>query len=155
MVRFKNRYLVVELYTIDPKRGIIDFSATEPIPTTQSMAGLLRSQLATNFGQHGAALAGQSLSLKYCNALTGTLIIRAAREQLSTVWASITFAGGERMGLKVVKVTGTIRSAQMAAMKHAVGVLGAKLKQMERTEEREKIEEAIKSCKKAIRAIDA
>lgn len=161
MVRFKNRYLVVELYTIDNNNGLQDYmpssnaTTNEAALSTQSMVNLLRSSLSTNFGQHGAALASQSLSVKYCNANTGIVLVRCAREQLSMVWAALTFAGGERKLMKVIHVSGTIKSAQKRLMQLTIG----KLEQQERKVTDEKTKKFLKgakqSCIIAIRSIDA
>lgn len=160
MVRFKNRYLLVELVPFHcdadvpakhmAKRVRIgdlaheadgDAPPKEPDePVDHALASLnssaaasyIRQSLETNFGIHAAAINAQSFSVKYCNARTGMLLVRAARDQLPKIWASLTFltglpsapsGKGERSSFRyawrVVHVSGTMRSSQKFAIKFA------------------------------------
>ncbi len=76
-VRFKNRYLLVEVIWKD---GRADDSLTEPI-----LQSVLRESLAVNFGDYGLGLALQSLQVKYFNSLTNVLIVRCDREHWKEV----------------------------------------------------------------------
>ncbi len=157
MVRFKNRYLVVQMETVDEKTGIIDYapSASESAPTSSTLATQLRALLQANFGDHAASLASQSFSVKYCNAITGLFILRVAREQLSTIWMTISLAGSARMIMRMVHVAGTIRSAQRAAMKYATKKMETKMKLCSSKDERNKMKQMIEASHKAIKAINA
>lgn len=164
MVRFKNRYLLVELLPIPdttedlaPKKPakkarLTDLVCEETPPVLQddgkslldmntllnglsssNAASYIRQTLEHNFGVHAAAQNSQSFSVKYCNARTGSLIIRAARDSFKTIWATITFLTGlpsevtakqrsdasVKFIWSVVHTSGTIRSAQKNAIKRA------------------------------------
>lgn len=163
MVRFKNRYLLVQLNSVDPLEGIVDYRPAEPHPTASSVASSLRTTISANFGQYGTGVCSQSLSVKYVNGSTGLLIVRAAREHASLVAAALVLSGGDRLLFRVVHVAGTIRAAQRAAMRlttaHFERML-AEIKQGEsegkRGSARKKvILEALEQCRRALRAIDA
>lgn len=161
MVRFKNRYLLVEVYPVDSKHHNLQDYAPSACPslTTHHVANQLRSTLATNFGQLASSLTSQSLSVKYCNAATGTLIIRTARATLETVWASISLMSGVPEGegkwiWRVVHVAGTIKGAQRAAIKHTVGRLEA-YSTKSGDGEKSKFAEMITKCRQAIKSIEA
>lgn len=126
MVRFKNRYLLVEILAIDG-HGVLSAPREG---TAAAAATLIRASLASNFGQVGTALTAQALSVKYYNPMTGMGIVRVAREHQCMVWAAMTFtcaAPGLSISIKaiwnVVHVAGTIRSAQKAAMKRTMAFL--------------------------------
>lgn len=77
MVRFKNRYVLVELIWKDER---LDESLTEG-----AILAVLRESMATNFGDHGAGIASASLQVKYYNPLTSLCIVRCSRDQLKEV----------------------------------------------------------------------
>ncbi|PJF16936.1 hypothetical protein PSACC_03273 [Paramicrosporidium saccamoebae] len=151
MVRFKNRYLLIEGLSVDPKHGLVDYQPTTTLSTT-SLATQLRSCLGTNFGHFGSAMTAQSLSVKYVNATTGMAVVRCAREGVAMVWAAVTL-----MGLwRVVRVAGTIRGAQKAAMKIAVTRLkGLQRKLSGDKGKTEEFDELIRKCRDAIKLIEA
>jgi len=72
-MRFKNRYLLLELVWKDKRK---DDLLLEP-----ALLARFREALAACFGDLGAGLALQSLQVKYYNALTGLCIVRCSREQ--------------------------------------------------------------------------
>ena len=72
-MRFKNRYLLLELVWKDAR---MDNVLLEP-----ALLARFRESLAANFGDHGVGLALQSLQVKYYYALTGLCIVRCSREQ--------------------------------------------------------------------------
>ena len=122
MVRFKNRYLLVE---VDP---CFEGAAAGSMPagsfSPSAIAALLRDSLETNFGITAAAKAQQAFSVKYANAGTRMVILRTARDMLEEVWASLCLlstlsSGGDRWRWRVVQVAGTIRSCHQAAIRHA------------------------------------
>lgn len=168
MVRFKNRYLLVEIVPVDPSRGLGEYEAREGAGlSAASVASHLRQSIADNFGQVGAAVTAQSLSVKYCNATTGTVVVRAAREQLPLVWASLTLLTGAPPGegraaaaptarwlWRVTHVAGTIRSAQRAAMRHAVTLLQQRMASAGGAE-KDQCRKMIASCRRAIKSIEA
>jgi ribonuclease P/MRP protein subunit POP5 len=77
MVRFKNRYLLMEVIWKD---GRVDDGLAEA-----NIQTALRESLAANFGDYGIGMSLQSLQVKYYNPLTSHLIVRGGREQLKQV----------------------------------------------------------------------
>jgi RNase P/RNase MRP subunit POP5 len=151
MVRFKNRYLLVEALSVDPAHGLVDYRPSTPPLTSAILAGQLRSCLGTNFGHLGSALTAQSLSVKYCNATTGIALVRAARDNLEMVWAAVTMMGMWR----VIHVAGTIKSAQKAAMRKTVRRLKELKGRLGAGGKRAEVEGMIEKCRNAIKSIEA
>ena len=137
MVRFKNRYLLVEVYSLDEESN--SFIRALGTLTASTAATYIRASIESNFGIHASATTSQSLSIKYCNPTTRLLLIRTARSDLGMIWASLTFLSGlpgaeneVKCGWKVIRVSGilywfyggecvigTIRSCQKAAIRHS------------------------------------
>lgn len=166
MVRFKTRYLLVEAQPIDPKSlALLEYQPNScPRLTSSTLANQLRTTLSANFGQLGSALSSQALSVKYCNATTGTFIVRTAREQLTMVWASITLmtgmpdgggGAGDKWIWRVTRVGGTICSVQKAAIRQATRRVEAMLRHSKSEGERREIAEMLAKCRSAIGAIEA
>lgn len=114
MVRFKNRYFLLELFpfkagneaeTFDGKRELIryhndtanedakEFSKNEALPsfTPASVSSYIRSAVTLNYGQYAKSSLLQSLSVKYSNASTNMVILRVPRDFHSQIWAALTF----------------------------------------------------------------
>lgn len=108
MVRFKNRYLLVQLIPVfsehafeeqQPlKRRRLTANSQDseaqaelrvPSVSASSIASHVRSAIDANFGTIGAAANTLALSVKYCNNITRMAIIRCAREHESMVRSSI------------------------------------------------------------------
>ncbi|KAJ1556472.1 hypothetical protein HK405_013835 [Cladochytrium tenue] len=94
MVRFKNRYIVVEVLVDD-----------EQLAVMPSLAGMLsaalRQSAAANFGDLGVADAGAgALAVKYCSPYTHLAILRVSRDRLRDVWAAATLVPQLRPGLR-------------------------------------------------------
>lgn len=165
MVRFKNRYLLVELVPMldtasnkptnppHKKARLADLVADPPPETKETedktdvilnpstvlqgissvnVAAYIRQSIETNFGLYATALQVQSFSVKYCNARTGTILVRSSRDRFQEVWASITFLTGlppdmpnadkhVKCTWRVIHTSGTIRSAQKFAIKRSAG----------------------------------
>ncbi len=191
MVRFKNRYLLVELHpfeelTIDEKSTsvppskkarITDLIADKPppsttsTPSTKSFAGLtstnaaayIRQSLEHNFGIHAAALNSQSFSVKYCNARTGLLIIRSARDSLTEVWASISFLTGlpseaqmkGKCTWQIIHVSGTMRAIQRAAIDVAADRLFRLKTNCNDEQQRQALDKIIVEVKDSISKLEA
>ncbi len=145
MVRFKNRYLVAEMLPVDERTGVAEYAGEGgPKMNAAAVAGHLRQGIAANFGQLGVALTSQSLSVKYCNSNTGLVIVRAPRDHVHMVWASITLlttlppplsvqlaetsapaASAKKAIWSVIHSAGTIRSAQKQAIRMTVAKVAA------------------------------
>ena len=114
MVRFKNRYFLLELVPfkidngnekVDGRRELIryhndtikedarDFSKNEILPsfTSASVSSYIRSVVTLNYGQYANSSLLQSLSVKYSNSSTNMVILRVPRDFHSQIWAALTF----------------------------------------------------------------
>ncbi|KAI9348735.1 Rpp14/Pop5 family-domain-containing protein [Zopfochytrium polystomum] len=90
----------------------------------QAVYAAIRDSIMENFGDVGAAAIGTAFSVKYCSPFTRIGIVRSSREDMKMVWASVTFVssintalGPHPCTLRVVHVSGTIKSAQLHAIK--------------------------------------
>lgn len=114
MVRFKNRYFLLELVPFkfdnenensDGKKEIFryhndttknnnkDFSKNETLPsfTSASVSSYIRSAVTLNYGQYANSSLLQSLSVKYSNSSTNMVILRVPRDFHSQIWTALTF----------------------------------------------------------------
>ncbi|KAK9895264.1 hypothetical protein P389DRAFT_90691 [Cystobasidium minutum MCA 4210] len=115
MVRFKNRYLLVEfIFDEDAPNG-------KPSVTEGLLHSIIRDSLAANFGEVGWGQVGTTLTIKYWSQTTGLAIIRTSRPTLPVVWGAITFIRAiKEVGCcaRVIHVGGTIRKTQQAAIRY-------------------------------------
>jgi len=180
MVRFKNRYLLVELVPVSPhKQTIIEYGvpfkdSPYAAVTATNVAAYLRQGIQVNFGTVGAASTAQSLSVKYCNGSTGLMIIRTARDHFQMVWAALTLlnafppvvqygseqkpavsSSGWKCIWAVKHVSGTIRTAQKQAIKLNMRKLRNLVHSTSSEEEKQKLVQIEASMIKAIRSIEA
>ena len=118
MVRFKNRYFLIELLPFTnedlnsspgsnskskdryhfQKNNVNDSSSNyilefESLPsfTSASVSSCIRRAVGLNYGQYAAASLLQSLSVKYSNFSTRMIILRVPRDFATEIWASLTF----------------------------------------------------------------
>ncbi|KAG2359364.1 hypothetical protein BDR07DRAFT_1452406 [Suillus spraguei] len=126
MVRFKNRWLLVEFIdtsTVDA------FAGQEPL-STRSLDGrliynALRDSVVTNFGDTGW--------VKYFSPTTNLCIIRVARDHHRIAWGAVTLLTGihDSGSFRCKHHVGTIKHAQVSAIAHNREVIArfrAKLK---------------------------
>ncbi|GLB44779.1 putative component of ribonuclease P, a protein complex that generates mature tRNA molecules by cleaving their 5'-ends [Lyophyllum shimeji] len=119
MVRFKNRWLLVELIPV----GTQPQSTAAP---THHLEGkhiwaAVRQSVLANFGDVGWGAVGLSLNVKYYSPTTNICIIRVARDHHRIAWGAVTLLSaieGVRYIPNVVHVSGTIKHAQLAAIAH-------------------------------------
>ncbi|KAL6078490.1 Ribonuclease P/MRP protein subunit POP5 [Balamuthia mandrillaris] len=114
MVRFKNRYILVELRWREP-------ATVDPSLDSGKILRALRNQISNDFGDWGLGAVSQSLQVKYFNHQTNMCIIRCPRDHYQMVWSALTLmtALNERpLILASLHVAGTIRSCQKAAIQH-------------------------------------
>lgn len=122
MVRFKNRWLLVEF--IDT--STVDASAEKESLSTRPLDGrliynALRDSVVTNFGDTGWGAVGMSLNVKYFSPLTNLCIIRVARDQHRIAWGAVTLLTSihdVRVIPRVIHVSGTIKHTQLSAIAH-------------------------------------
>ncbi|KAF7298945.1 Ribonuclease P/MRP protein subunit POP5 [Mycena indigotica] len=117
MVRFKNRWLLVEFI------AVVDSSTTATAPALdgQKIFAALRQSVLTNFGDVGWGSVGLSLSVKYYSPMTNICIIRVGREPHKIAWAAVTLLTaieGRRYIPNVLHLSGTIKHTQLAAITH-------------------------------------
>lgn len=92
MVRFKNRYLLLELIWKDAR---IDLSLPEA-----ALLGAFRDSMQSNFGDYGLGTALASLQVKYFNSVTGLCIVRCSREQHRQVVRGLYAYAGKTASLR-------------------------------------------------------
>ncbi|KAF8442099.1 hypothetical protein L210DRAFT_3535766 [Boletus edulis BED1] len=118
MVRFKNRWLLVEFITVSDDRPAV--SAPSSFDAKHVHAALRQSVL-SNFGDTGWGAVGGSMTVKYFSPTTHLCIIRVARDQHHLAWGAVTLLtsiNAMRVIPHVVHVSGTIKHVQLAAIKH-------------------------------------
>lgn len=151
MVRFKNRYFLIELLPFKIEDGLdqkttpryhssesttISDKSSEIIPsfTPASVSTCIRNAVTLNYGQFANSSLLQSLSVKYSNNSTNMVILRVPRDFQEQIWASLTFMTdwpAENLTLpkqfkctwRSVHCAGTIRSCQKAAVSYARKIL--------------------------------
>ncbi|KAJ7766615.1 hypothetical protein B0H16DRAFT_1522005 [Mycena metata] len=115
MVRFKNRWLLVELI---PALG----PNLSPAPLDgQKIWAALRQSVVNNFGDVGWGYVGPSMSVKYYSPTTNICIIRVARDHHKIAWGALTLVteiAGTRYIPNVIHLSGTIKHVQLAAISH-------------------------------------
>ncbi|KAF8477590.1 ribonuclease P/MRP protein subunit [Kalaharituber pfeilii] len=139
MVRYKSRYLLFNiLYPNAPSTNSInpsipthlDFCApTDPAVTPQVLASVVRDAITLQFGDWGSgmtsSLSGNHLPLnllKYFSPQTSTGIIRVSRDHHRLVWCALTLIKeilGKPVVIRVVRVSGTIKKAELEGIKRA------------------------------------
>ncbi|RDX46270.1 hypothetical protein OH76DRAFT_1457293 [Lentinus brumalis] len=120
MVRFKNRWLLVELLPI-PAPFPSQTARTQEDITNKQIWAALKQSVITHFGDTGWGAVGSSLTIKYFSPRTNLCIIRVARDPHKLAWASVTLMttiDGRKFIPHVVHVSGTIKQAQLAAIRH-------------------------------------
>ncbi|KAF8556494.1 hypothetical protein OG21DRAFT_1475971 [Imleria badia] len=110
MVRFKNRWLLVEFISIS------NDTSAPPSFDAKHVYAALRQSILSNFGD-----TGWGATVKYFSPTTHLCIIRVARDQHTLAWGAVTLLtsiNGARVIPHVVHVSGTIKHVQLAAIKH-------------------------------------
>ncbi|KAF7299542.1 Ribonuclease P/MRP protein subunit POP5 [Mycena chlorophos] len=116
MVRFKNRWLLVEFMPVADAN-----SPSSPPLDGQKIFSALRQSVLTNFGDVGWGSVGMSLNVKYYSPMTHVCIIRVGREHHKIAWGAVTLLTtieGRRYIPNVVHLSGTIKHTQLAAIAH-------------------------------------
>lgn len=120
MVRFKNRYLLVQIVRESPLSGTL---------SPGDLMNVVRNSVNLNFGTFGSGATLSSLSLKYVDTKSGLAIIRICRQYYRILWASLTMTsnlmGKGQCSILVLRASGTIRNCQLAAISELRGLYGA------------------------------
>ncbi|KAF5176562.1 ribonuclease P family protein / Rpp14 family protein, partial [Thalictrum thalictroides] len=117
MVRFRNRYLVMEIF-LDPNK---DLAKDDPIIlTANNVSKAIKDSIRQNFGECGLASLIGSFQVTYVNNITKLCIIRVAREGLEKLWSSTTMVrsiGQCQVMFNLLDLSGSIRACKVAALK--------------------------------------
>ncbi|KAF8908907.1 hypothetical protein CPB84DRAFT_1766307 [Gymnopilus junonius] len=123
MVRFKNRWILVEFIPV--VQGVAQLGKSTASNSSnldgKTIWAALKQSILSNFGDTGWGAVGLSLTVKYFSPTTNICIIRVARDQHNVAWAALTLltiVEGVRYIPNVVHVSGTIKHAQLAAIAH-------------------------------------
>ncbi|KAF8468494.1 Rpp14/Pop5 family-domain-containing protein [Russula ochroleuca] len=133
MVRFKNRWLLIEFIPATSTPGHNHTRATTTRSPPDAISGkdvfnALKQSILLHFGDVGWGEVGASLAVKYFSPMTNLCIVRVARgTATSTTWAALTLldrvgggssgsAEGHRVVPHVIHVSGTLKHAQTAAI---------------------------------------
>jgi len=112
-VRFKNRWLLVEFIHADRR--------PTPALSDKVVWGALKASVIANFGDWGWGAIGDRLVVKYYSPVTNICIIRTPRDHHRIAWGAVTLMTsleGVRYIPRVIKVSGTIKKVQLAAIQH-------------------------------------
>jgi len=125
MVRFKNRWLLVEFIPAASS----PLSAPDNTLSSKDIFNALKQSVLLNFGDVGWGEVGASLAVKYFSPMTNLCIVRVARgTATSTAWAALVLldrvgggsgaggAEGHKIIPHVIRVSGTLKHTQMAAI---------------------------------------
>ncbi|CAL1715861.1 unnamed protein product [Somion occarium] len=122
MVRFKNRWLLVEFLPCSPGTNATTYQPTAGNEmNSRQIWSALKQSVINNFGDIGWGAVSTSLTIKYYSPTTNVCIIRVARDQHQIAWGGVTFLSsieGRKYIPNVIHVSGTIKQAQLAAIKH-------------------------------------
>jgi len=113
MVRFKNRYLVVEIAHNDGR-------AMEERGKERAVLDTLRESLRENFGDVGLGRALGALSVRYVDAMTGVCVVRCGREvarEVRGAIATIQEMRGRRAAAAVTHCGVAVRSTREACVR--------------------------------------
>ena len=122
MVRFKNRYLLVEFRWHD---GRVDATLTDAV-----VLGAIRQAVAHDFGDVGAGAAAAGLAVKYWSATTSLAVVRCGRDAHRRVWASMTMlrdVKGRAVVARVLHNASTLRSSRAATRSRVEAAFAARL----------------------------
>ncbi|KAF8529832.1 hypothetical protein JB92DRAFT_3086906 [Gautieria morchelliformis] len=119
MVRFKNRWLLVEFIPCHSQDN--DNAAPRQELNAKVIWLALKQSVMTNFGEVGWGAVSTSLNVKYFSPTTNLCIIRVSREHHQIAWGAVTLLtkiNGSHHIPHMVHLSGTIKHAQLAAIRH-------------------------------------
>ncbi|KIK56141.1 hypothetical protein GYMLUDRAFT_76256 [Collybiopsis luxurians FD-317 M1] len=126
MVRFKNRWLLVEFIPTSSDASIL--SIPDPVKSSpqtnfdgKQIYAALKQSILNHYGDVGWGSVGLSLTVKYYSPVTNICIIRVGRDHHKIARGGVTLLESIE-GIKciphVIHVSGTIKHAQLAAIAH-------------------------------------
>ena len=111
MVKFKSRYLLIELKFENEKQ-------IKNIETTR-LIQIIKKNVQICFGDLGLGKINKNLQVKYVNNYTNLVIIRVGRDHLKLLWTVLslinTFDDNETVKMHILKVSGTIKKCEQNA----------------------------------------
>jgi RNase P/RNase MRP subunit POP5 len=115
MVKFKSRYLLVEIqYENETNNQVKQFDATQ-------LYNHLVKQIKLLFGDAGLGKIKRNFQVKYSNNFTNMVIMRIGKEYLEILWTSlalITSIEGSNLRFKIINVSGTIKKVEIKATEY-------------------------------------
>ena len=111
MVKFKSRYLLIELLYEDKKLQKYDAS---------KFAKIIKNEIEKNFGEISLGKINKNLQIKYVNNYTNMLIIRVGKEYIKLMRTAIALINKieyENVRLRILGISGTIKGAEKRATK--------------------------------------
>ena len=114
MVKFKSRYILIEVLYEDKKMQKFDES---------KFAKIIKNEVETNFGQICLGKINKNLQIKYVNNYTNMLIIRVGKEYIKLMRAALALINKidfEKVRLRIIGVSGTIKGAEKRAAQFLV-----------------------------------
>lgn len=111
MVKFKSRYLLIEVLYEDNKIHRFD---------TGKFAKVIKNEVEKNFGEISLGKVNKNLQIKYANNYTNMLIIRVGKEYIKILRAALVLINNidcEKIRFNIIGVSGTIKGAEKRATK--------------------------------------
>ena len=112
MVKFKSRYLLIEILYEDKKLQKHDAS---------KFARIIKNEIEKNFGEISLGKINKNLQIKYVNNFTNMLIIRVGKEYIKVMRAALVLINKidfEKVRLRIIGISGTIKGAEKRATKY-------------------------------------
>ena len=109
MVKFKSRYLLIEILYEDKKLQKFDES---------KFAKIIKNEVEKNFGEVSLGKINKNLQIKYVNNYTNMLIIRVGKEYIKLMRATLVLINKidfEKVRLRILGVSGSIKGAEKRA----------------------------------------
>ncbi|XP_029212568.2 ribonuclease P/MRP protein subunit POP5-like [Acropora millepora] len=141
MVRYKRRYLMVEISFQDKKVG-------ESI-NENSIYAKVKEAVQEFHGDYGVACLARYLKVKYVNPITGMVFIGCSRDYYRMLWSAITFIrnlSGRLCTFQVLHVGGTLRSCQRFLIRHNRNKLLQSFQQCKTKGERRRVKKSIRKA---------
>ncbi|XP_064392176.1 ribonuclease P/MRP protein subunit POP5-like [Halichondria panicea] len=144
MVRYKNRYLLLEVKFPSIEDGNKALKSVTP----RSLASLFKDVMAAIHGDYGLACVLHSINVKYLNVLTRVVILRCPRDHHKAVWAAVaTITQLEKTpcAFRLLHLAGTIRSCQRQLVNHNRTQLREMIRSAPNPMEKRKLQEKVDS----------
>ena len=139
MVKFKSRYILIEVLYDDKKLQKYDES---------KFAKIIKNEVEKNFGEVNLGKINKNLQIKYVNNYTNMIIIRIGKEYIKLMRAALALINKidyEKVRLRILGVSGSIKGAEKRATQFLIDfkdnsekLLNIKVKEKEKEKEKEK-----------------